>query len=351
MIDNTSTSLISYPVISAAAIRLGKAQAAAVRLYDIVQTLARARNGYPFFTRAELIALNLLDEQQIDRALRAGLDLFWDRTSNGYHMISRAKVAVALGLEGKPGRAVLLPAKAFTGRLSNFKAFCYAGYLTQLHRQTPSREFLCDVFGVVLPTLLAWERKTGVEPRSRFVMADPATLKGATGQQNQAAAIYDEINRNSSPRKWITIVGPRRGVKAGRRLMDSDNNELDDYWSVTEEPAWEIGGQPMITWQTTNDYSDIPIPVAARGRGSWLHKEIKRLGSPGTMGKGDKSDQQANALDYQTRPGWQDDLYEAIKWQGRRFNRAKPAIVARYMMGLITGSWLPSQAALWGEII
>jgi len=344
MITDNQQGVKSYPVITATAIRSGLA--APARVYELVQALAVSRNGSPFFTRADLIALDLLSEQQVDRALAAGLGIFWTRTPLGdYHMTSRAKVAVALGHVGKPGRAVTLPLKAFTGRLSNFKAHTYAGYLGQLRRQSPSRNRLCEVFGVSLPTLLAWERRSGVKPRPRLIMADPANLDGATGTQEQQAAIFGEIDRNRGGRVWISVVGPRGGIKAGRRLMDSENQALDDYWSVVEAPTWEINAQPVITWQTTNDYSNTPLGVAPSGRGSWLHADIKRLGSPDMNAMGGKPSRSSSP-----RPGWHDDPATADKWQGRRWNRVKPAIIAQYVKTAVTGTWRPSRAAVWGEL-
>jgi hypothetical protein len=350
MLTSDGPAVKSYPQITAQAVKLGYAEV--FRLYDLVQSLVSARLGYPFFTRAELIDLELLNPQQVDRALARGRGLCWIQLSNGwYKMIARARVAVALDLPGKPGRAVLLPAAAYTGRLANFKAWSYAGYLAQRYEPFNSRDQLTDLFGVSLPTLLAWERKTGVKPRCRFVMADPVDIKGATGSQAQDFAIYNELVRHSSRRKWITIVGPRGGVYAGRRLMDNDNGELADYWAVVEAPAWELHGTPVITWQTTNDYSDTPVPVAPSGRGSWLRADIRGLVIPDVMGMGKTPDSFDDLTsDRQTRPAWHDDAYRAIKWQGRPQNQGRPVIMARYTQAAIQGTWQPSYAATWGML-
>ena len=341
----------SYPQISALAIRQGFS--GPMRLYDLVQSLAVSRNGRPFFSRADLTSLDLLMAQQIDRALRDGLGLFWTRTPNGdYHMTSRAKVAVALKLEGKPGRAVWLPCEAFTGRMVNWKSATYAAYLAQLYRTTPSRDLLCEIFGVSIPTLLSWEHKTGIHVRRRIVMADPENLQGATGDQDQLAAVYDELEANATARTWITIRGPRGGIIAGRRLMTNENDELGDYWEVVEAPAWELKATPVLTWQTTNDYQS-PLDVTPSGRGSWLHADIKRLGIPDTNAMGSPpdcgSDDDDDPDQWRTRPGWHDDPLKAYKWQGRKPNRSRPAVIQKVFNERITGEWLPSRAALWNE--
>jgi hypothetical protein len=323
-----------------------------MRVYELVQSLAAARNGSPYFARADLISLHLVDAQQIDRALRDGLGIFWSRTESGdYHMISRAKVVIALGFEGKPGRAVWLPVEVFTGRLVNYKASIYAGYLAQLYKTTPSRDFLCELFGVSLPTLLDWEQRTGIHVRRRIVMADPANLEGATGDQGQQVAVWDELDANATSRTWITIRGPRGGIIAGRRLMDNANQPLDDYWSVTQEPAWETNATPVLTWQTTNDYQS-PLDVCSSGRGSWLHADVKRLDTPATNAMGGHANRLSDGSNpprWMTHPGWHDDIVEAIKWQGQKPNRSRPAVVRKVYRCCVIGEWFPSRSAQWDE--
>jgi len=349
-LDRASVKLRTYPQISAKAIQQGFA--GPMRIYDLVQSLVVNQNGLPYFSRADLISLNLLDAQQIDRALRDGLGIFWTRTESGdYHMNSRAKVILALGFEGKPGRAVWLPVGAFTGRLVNYKASIYAGYVAQLYQTTPSRDYLCEFFGVTVPTLLDWEQRTGIHVRQRIVMADPSNLEGATGDQGQLAAVYDELDAHATSRTWITIRGPRGGIIAGRRLMNNANQPLDDYWDVTQEPAWETNAVPVLSWQTTNDYQS-PLDVCASGRGSWLHADVKRLDTPATNAMGGHADCESDEPTpprWKTRPGWHYDIVRAIKWQGRKPNRSRPAVVQKVYKRHIAGEWFPSRSAQWNE--
>jgi len=61
MITPDQASVKSYPVLSALAIRHGLA--GPMRLFDLMQSLAEMRQGFPFFKRATLIELNLLNPQ------------------------------------------------------------------------------------------------------------------------------------------------------------------------------------------------------------------------------------------------------------------------------------------------
>ena len=338
-----------YPKIAAQAIKTGHAEV--YRLYALVQARAMVNQGRYIFTRAEMRAFcaGLLNDQQIDRALAAGNGIFWSYSPNHqtYRMVSRAKVAIALGFRGNPGRAVLLPGSAFQGRLADWKAAVYAAYLSQLRKATPSRDHLCEVFGVSLPTLLDWERRAGVKVRPRLVMSVvPGEIEGPGHDQAVAEATSAEIERSRTARTWLTVVGPRGGIIAGRRLMDNQNNPLPDYWQVQEEPGWEDRSTIRFTWQTTNVYQS-PLNVAPSGRGSWLEAEMKRLSIPDTDAMG--STERRPAPCYDNRPGWHDIPATAVKWQRRKWNRGRPAIVAQYRKVLIVGEWWPSHAALWGE--
>lgn len=343
--------LIIYPQIVAHAIQQG--HASAYRLYTLVQHRAKSNQGLQIFSRSDILAyceaLGVMNQAQVDRALREGVGVFWSYSPRHrtYKMISRAKVAAGLNFIGSPGRAVILPAEAFQGRLSDWKATVYAAYLAQLRKVTPSREHLCSVFGVSLPTLLDWERRTGVKATARIVMTvPPAQIEGPADLATTAAASL-EIDRCRTARTWISIVSPRGKIIAGRRLMDNRNCPLPDYWDVQNEPGWENGSQAYFTWQTTNEYLS-PLNVACTGRRKWLESEIKRISTPVINAPG--GTQTRPALDYDTRPGWHEDGYKAVKWQGKRQNRSRPAIVVKRKKGLVVGLWQPSHAALWGEI-
>ena len=343
--------LIDYPRIAAQAIQQG--HASAHRLYVVVQHRARMHQGCQLFSRAEIAAycvlLGVMNQAQVDRALRDGLGLYWiySPSHRTYKMISRAKVAVGLNFAGNPGRAVALPTEAFQGRLSDWKAATYAAYLAQLRKATPSREHLCSVFGVSLPTLLDWERRSGVKATARIVMSVPPAQIAGPGDQATTAAVSLEIDRNRTARTWISIMTKRGRIVAGRRLMDNNNGFLPDYWDVQDEPGWEADSEPYFTWQTTNEYHS-PLNVTPSGRGKWLEGEIKRNSTPVTNALG--GTQSRPAPDYDTRPGWHEDGYKAVKWQGKRHNRCRPAIVAKRGKGVVRGMWQPSHAALWGEI-
>ena len=342
-----------YPIIAAAAIRRG--QASAFRLYTVAQYRATLNSGRAIFSRFDLLTLccelGILNEQQLDRALKDGGGLFWTYSPEHktYKLISRAKVAAALGFTGNPGRAVALPLQAYRGRLADFKAAVYAAFLGQQRKTTPSREFLCEMFGVTVPTLLDWERRTRVKVRPRIVMAKPVAdvVQGSADYQQQAAAaLSDETERNRTKRVWVTIVTKRGRVIAGRRLMDNENTPLPDYWDVQQEPGWEVDSRPLLAWQTTNDYQS-PLDVAPKGRGRWLKSDIKRLSTPDVNALGGTQNRPSTSHS----PKWHDDTTKVDKWQSRRSNRDRPAVVARYFKHHIVGLWRPSHAALWGEEI
>ncbi len=331
MVAANTLQVKSYPALSAAAIRAG--YPAAARLYDLVQFLAACHHGREFFSRSDLTSLHLLDEHALDRALREGCGLFWTRADDDWHMTARSKVAAALGV-WEPGQAVALPVAAFRGRLSGYKAHVYAGFVAQMRRNTPSREILCQTFGISLPTLLEWERRIPVTVRPRYVHVDP--FEGGQAEvYNQSLELVD----HRPARVWISIVSPRGKVIAGRRLMDNDNHPLGDFWSVQDEPGWEPGSRPVLTFQTTNEYvSDIPTTA---GRSRRLRAEIKRYGSPASRPGG-------KPQRYPAR--WFDEMAGMVKWQGKRFNRDRAAIVVtRRTQDRVIGTWSPSRVAFWNE--
>jgi len=324
-----------YPKIAAVAIASGQAEA--YRLYSLVLARARATRGRYIFSRTDLRALGVLSDQQIDRALALGCGVFWfySPAHRSYRMSSQANIALALGFSGNPGRAVTLPIAAFEGRLSNFKAAVYAAYLAQQRRPTTSRTALAKLFGVSVPTLLAWEKKLGVQVLPRTIVADVPD-----GSQPLAVAL--EIEKNRTARTWLQVMGPRGRRIAKRRLMDNTNTPLDDYWQVQEEPGWEEGSEIKVCWQTTNFYRS-PLNVAPSGRGCWLERDIKRHSIPDTKAKGSTEGR------INTRLGWLPDEYTAIKWQHRRRNRCRPAVVEQVKKDEVLGTWLPSHSALWEE--
>jgi hypothetical protein len=347
----TQNLITLYPQIAAQAIQQGYASAS--RLHAIVVHRARSLQGRQIFSRADLLcfceALGVLNPQQIDRGLHEGLGLFWtySPSHNTYKLISQSRIAASLGFTGSPGRAVVLPASAFQGRLSDWKAAVYAAYLAQLRQNTPSREHLGAVFGVSLPTLLDWERRAGVRAVPRIVLSIPPAEIAGPDAQATTAAVSLEIAQHRTARTWVSIVGPRGRRIAGRRLMDHRNIPLPDYWEVQSEPGWEAGSQPYLTWQTTNEYHS-PSNIAPTGRGQWLKGEIKRIATPVTNALGGTPVRSAPRCD--TRPGWHEEGCKAVKWQSRRQNRSRPAIVVKRSAAGIQGTWLPSHAALWGEI-
>jgi hypothetical protein len=354
----TQNCIVLYPQIAAQAIQQGHASAS--RLHALVLYRARENQGRQIFSRADILTtcdvLGVMNPSQVDRDLRAGLGVFWTYSPlhKTYKLIGQAKIAAVLGVTGSPGWAVNLPLTAFRGRLADWKAAVYAAYLAQLRQTTPSRDCLCKVFGVSLPTLIDWERRTGVRATPRLVMVAPRDNFVADGDLAAAASVGLEIDQHRTARTWISIVGPRGRLIAGRRLMDNRNTPLPDYWDVQSEPGWEPGSQPYFTWQTTNNYYS-PLDVTFTGRRQWLEGEIERVLTPvknasgGTQTRSARRDKpRSDCRD--TRPYWHENEYKAVKWQGRRDNRSRPAIVVKLGPGVIKGLWLPSHAALWGEI-
>jgi hypothetical protein len=335
--ETTRNTLRTYPPIAAAAIRAG--YPAAARLYDLIQHLAACSNGRAFFSRAVLIQLGVLDQHAIDRALKQGDGLFWTWTGRNWHMAARSKVAAALGVEN-PGKAVGLPVDAFAGRLSKYKAHVYAGFLAQLRNPVRSRAFLCEQMGVTLPTLLEWERQIGVHARPRFIQVEPFD-----GSQNEVFRQSVELEHTRTRRVWIHLVTPKGRIVAARRLMDNANAPLDDYHQTLEAPAWENNANPILVFQISNEYIS-PLDTTS-GRSRRLRTEIRRYtteaDSPADRPGGKSAE----------RPGrvrWFDDQLVMIKWQGRRRNRGRPAvIVTRRSKSRVIGRWSPSQAAFWGE--
>jgi hypothetical protein len=338
MVHENTFQVKSYPKLAAAALRAG--YPAAMRLYDLVQRLVASRNGNPFFSRANLTCL--MEENAVDRALKEGFGLFWTRTEYGdYHMTARSKVAAKLGVI-RAGRVVWLPIEAYTGRLSLYKAYIYAGYLAQLRHATESRDQLCERFGVTLPTLLEWERKIGVKTIARFVMVDPFEDDDLNSLYSQCK----EFERERSARVWVSIVTPRGKVIAGRRLMDNNNEYLPDAASVVDEPGWEITSRPVRTFQTSNLYHS-PIDTAPAGRQRWLKSEIKQH----SRNDGPGGDDDPTPRKWEQQPGWHEDGYTAAKWQGRKWNRERPAIVVRKLTKkAVYAEWRSSVAARFAEI-
>jgi hypothetical protein len=327
-----NTPIRIYPAVSAAAIRAGFP--AAARLYDIVQHLAAHNNGRAFFSRAGLVQLGVIDQHAIDRALKEGAGFFWTWTGHNWHMTSRSKVAAALGVDN-PGKAVGLPVESFAGRLSKYKAYVYAAYLAQLHNPIRSRAFLCEQFGTTLPTLLEWERQTGVQACPRFVQ-----VESFDGGQDAVYSQSVELEDTRTRRVWINLVTHKGRIVASRRLMDNNNHALDDYHQTLEAPAWENNANPVLVFQISNEYAS-PLDTTS-GRFRHLRAEIKRYGSPAAR-PGGKPDRHFVR--------WFDDRSVMVKWQGKRRHQDKPAVIqTRRSKGRVIGTWSPSREAFWGEM-
>jgi hypothetical protein len=329
----------TYPCITAAAIRAGFP--AAARLYDLIQHFAATNNGCAFFSRAGLVQLGVIDQHAIDRALKEGAGFFWTWTGRNWHMTARSKVAAGMGVEN-PGKAVGLSVETLAGRLSKYKAHVYAAYLAQLRTPIRSRAFLCEQFGVTIPTLLEWERQTGVQARPRFVQVEPFD-----GVQEAVYSQSMEVDDTRTRRVWIHLVTHKGRIVASRRLMDNDNQPLDDYHQTLEAPAWENNANPVLVFQISNEYAS-PLDTTS-GRWRRLSAEIKRLiadpDSPAAR-PGGKSE-----LEHARRARWFDDRAVMVKWQGKRQNRGKPAAIqTQRSRGRVIGAWSPSREAFWGEV-
>jgi hypothetical protein len=334
-----NTPIRTYPIIAAAAIRAGFP--AAARLYDLIQHLAAANHGHAFFSRTGLVQLGVIDQHAIDRALKEGTGLFWTWTGRNWHMTARSKVAAALGVEN-PGKAVGLPVESFAGRLSQYKAHVYAAYLAQLRNPVRSRAFLSEQFGVSTPTLLEWERQTHVQVRPRFVQVEPFD-----GGQEAVYSQSVEMDDVRTRRVWISLVTEKSRIVASRRLMDNDNHPLDDYHQTLEAPAWENNAHPVLVFQISNEYAS-PLDTTS-GRSRRLRAEIKRLiadpDSPAARPGG--KPESAPTL----RARWFDDRSVMVRWQGKRHNRGKTAVIqTRRSKGRVIGAWSPSREAFWGEM-
>ena len=336
--ESARNTLRTYPCITAAAIRAGFPSAA--RLYDLIQHLAAHNNGHAFFSRAELVALGILDQHAIDRALHEGAGLFWTWTGHNWHMTARSKVAAALGVEN-PGKAVGLPVESFAGRLSKYKAYVYAGYLAQLHNPIRSRAFLCEQFGATLPTLLEWERRTDVQARPRFVQVEPFG-----GGQDAVYSQSVELEDTRTRRVWINLVTHKGRIVASRRLMDNDNHPLDDYHQTLDAPAWENNANPVLVFQISNEYAS-PLDTTS-GRSRRLRAEIKCLTAESDLPAARPGGKPES--EHPLRARWFDDRSVMVKWQGKRRHRGRPAVIeTRRSKGRVIGVWSSSREAFWGE--
>jgi hypothetical protein len=334
-----NTPIRTYPIIAAAAIRAGFP--AAARLYDLVQHLAATNKGHAFFSRAGLVQLGVIDQHAIDRALKEGADLFWTWTGYNWHMTARSKVAAALGVDN-PGKAVGLPVEALAGRLSNYKAHVYAAYLAQLRNPVRSRAFLSEQFGVSTPTLLEWERRTHVHVRPRFVQ-----VERFDGVQEAVYSQSIEVDDARTRRVWVNLVTQKGRIVASRRLMDSDNHPLDDYHQTLEAPAWENNAHPVLVFQISNEYTG-PLDTIS-GRSRRLRAEIKRLAAESDSPAARLGGKPETAQPLRAR--WFDDRSVMVRWQGKRRNRGKAAVIqTRRSKGRVIGTWSSSREAFWGEM-
>jgi hypothetical protein len=334
-----NTLIRTYPAVSAAAIKVGCP--AAARLYDLIQHLAAHNNGRAFFSRTGLVQLGVIDQHAIDRALKEGAGLFWTWTGHNWHMTARSKVAAALGVE-QPGKAVGLPVEAFAGRLSKYKAHVYAGYLAQLRHPSRSRTFLGEQFGVTTPTLLEWERQTGVQARPRFVQVEPFD-----GGQEAVYSQSMEVDNTRTHRIWINLVTQKGRIVASRRLMDNDNHPLDDYHQTLEAPAWENNANPVLVFQISNEYAS-PLDTTS-GRSRRLRAEIKCLTAESDSPAASPGGTPETAQPLRAR--WFADRSVMVKWQGKRRNRGKTAVIqTRRSKGRVIGAWSPSREAFWGDM-
>jgi hypothetical protein len=226
--------------------------------------------------------------------------------------------------------------------LSRYKAHVYAGYLAQLRNPSRSRAFLCEQFDATTPTLLEWERRTGVQARPRFVQVEPFD-----GGQEAVYSQSMEVDDTRTRRVWINLVTQKSRIVASRRLMDNDNQPLDDYHQTLEAPAWENNASPVLVFQISNEYAS-PLDTTS-GRSRRLRAEIKRLtaelDSPAARPGGKSGSLQP------LRARWFDERSVMVKWQGKRHNRGKTAVIqTRRSKGRMIGVWSPSREAFWGEM-
>jgi DNA-binding transcriptional MerR regulator len=328
---------------------------AGYRMYTIAQYRAYHSQGRHYFTLNEIrpYCSGMSDRQirfGLRQAVKAGLLALRDGV---YRMLGRAAVMVQAGITN-PGRAVVVP---FTSDLTRFRANCYAAWLESRTNRTPSREALMNTWGVSRQTLQIWERLVGIKVFERIILieVDPQT---AGDPQAAAVAVSDERETYCTGRVWLSVVGPRGGIRAGRRLMDNDNTPLDDYWPMQDEPAWEPDCQIMLTWQGTNEYVS-PLNRAASGRMKWLIKQADNLRGEGPANlsshsgcesQEDNQPAKRHLAKRVTHPVKRfHKMADAVKWQSKRKGRDRPALVDTVLKGRIVSRFLPSHSVLWGE--
>ena len=301
--------------------------------------LARAQQnqGRHHATLDELIPYSPLSRRTLRYGLAAACKAGFVTVQNGvYQMQGTATIAARLNV-ANPGRAVAITIKA---DLAQFRAAIYSAWLAQRRDQRPSRAEIRATFGVSLPTLLAWEKTAGVQVRERIIIAP--LYDDVNDDQTRAARAADEIERHRTNRTWIEVRGPRLGLIAGRRLMDNTNGALLDYWEVQQEPAWEAGARCWLAWQSTNDYQSTQHQLAISGRGSWLQADIKRR-IPDSCGRGSRDVAYRRPLAIRAA-----DEAAALKKQGARGQRDRPAVVECVTAHQVTGKFLRSRVAVWG---
>jgi hypothetical protein len=356
--DQQGVKLRVYPNVAASF----AAHPAGYRMYTIAQVRARALKGRHYFTLNEIRPYCPgMSDRQIRFGLRQAVDAGLLTLRGGvYKMSGRAAVMVMAGVKN-PGYAVDIPLEA---SLAQFRALCYAAWLESRTNRTPSREALMNFWSVSRQTLQTWERLVGIKVFERIILAevDPQT---SGDPQAAVAAVAGERETYRTGRVWLSVVGPRGGIRTGRRLMDNDNTPLDDYWPVQDEPAWEPDCQIMLTWQGTNEYVS-PLNRAVSGRMKWLIKQADNLRGAGPANLSSHSgckSQEVQAVDYQevrsakrhlakrvTHPVKRfHKMADAVKWQSKRKGRDRPALVDTVLKGRIVGRFLPSHSVLWGE--
>ena len=258
---------------------------AASRMFDAMQHRARAQNGNAVFTATEAgqYAASLgISWRKVRDGLKAGIGVFWDVQIDPhdarrkiYHMRSKTRVCVALGIDG-PGPRVDLPKIAYQGSSEHYKAHVYSAFF-EGNRGDYARSTLEKLTGASRPTLQLWERLAGMPVDERYISAPMPT--------NEAESA--ELEHNQGERYFLEVEGwkTRRGMHIPATictcgLLDNDNDFRPDH-DVQAQHAEREAARPGRTlhdvWQDTNQYQSGNTRVSAHGRSKHIKNEIKGL--------------------------------------------------------------------------
>ncbi len=189
-----------YPDLAVA--MLGQGQVAAGRVWLLLRHMDRVGCGVLRITiiRNHLTTPEtpyyLCGQRQLNKLLKAGEGVFWQRDGEQLWLRSVGKVAVALGVGRLNGRSVALPVSVLLGGVGEVKAHFYASFHSGRKCHNPiSRETLEKVTHVPARTQRAYDKTAGIVSRQNMAIGERYTAE-AVQQRTwfQGTAVFDFID-------------------------------------------------------------------------------------------------------------------------------------------------------------